>query len=96
MAPEPSEANQIVVPKVILPKKKSAVNGSNGDNGNNGEVYEIMERKDEQQIIAELQGRYLDEFVYEFEQELRQKLWEWIKEPLVKTKRDSRPAVHID
>ena len=33
---------------------------------------------------------------YKLEQELRQKLWEWIKEPLVKTKRDSRPAVHID
>jgi len=63
------KANQIVVPKVILPKKRSAVNGSNGDNGNNGEVYEIMERKDEQQIIAELQGRYLEEFVYEFTQD---------------------------
>lgn len=33
---------------------------------------------------------------YRLEQELRQKLWEWIKEPLAKTKRDSRPAVHID
>ena len=65
------KANQIVIPKVILPKKKPAVNGDNSENGNgnNGEVYEIMERKDEQQIIAELQGRYLDEFVYEFEQE---------------------------
>lgn len=69
-----TKANQVVIPKVSLPRSKSAVNGNNGDNGNgngngNGEIYEIMERKDEQQIVAELQGRYLDEFVYEFEME---------------------------
>ena len=34
---------------------------------------------------------------YELEQELRHKFWEWIKEPeSAKTKRDSRPAAHID
>lgn len=34
---------------------------------------------------------------HELEQELRHKFWEWIKEPeSAKTKRDSRPAAHID
>jgi hypothetical protein len=34
---------------------------------------------------------------HELEQKLRHKFWEWIKEPKsAKTKRDSRPAAHID
>jgi hypothetical protein len=33
-----------------------------------GEKFELMEQKDEQQILAELQGAYLDKFVYSFKQ----------------------------
>jgi len=30
------------------------------------EVYVLMEKRDEEQIVADLEGRYLEEFVYEF------------------------------
>lgn len=32
------------------------------------DVYKLMDLRDEEQIVATLEGRYLDEFVYEFEQ----------------------------
>jgi len=35
------------------------------------EPFEIMERADEEQILAELMGNFLNEFVYEFEQQGR-------------------------
>ena len=57
-----TKANQVVIPKVSLPRRKSAVNGDNhnGNNGNgNGEIYEIMERKDEQNKISFSKGSSL-------------------------------------
>lgn len=57
----------VVIPQVKrLPKREQLVKVENN------QIYEIMERKDEMQIIAELQGKYLDEFVYEFPQEGKQ------------------------
>lgn len=35
---------------------------------NEAEVYQLMERRDEEQIVASLEGKYLDEFVYSFQQ----------------------------
>ena len=47
------------------------------------EEFALMERRDEQQIIAELQGHYLEEFVYSFEQGGRRIIglsWAGVKE----------------
>ncbi|WP_309492761.1 hypothetical protein [Candidatus Hecatella orcuttiae] len=47
------------------------------------DVFAIMERKDEDQIIAELKGAYLDEFVYSFEHGDRRVVglsWSGVKE----------------
>jgi hypothetical protein len=35
---------------------------------NDAEVYQMMDKRDEEQIVASLQGKYLDEFVYSFQQ----------------------------
>ncbi len=63
-----------VVPQVTLPKGRQAKQRTAKtilpaipqDQEN---PYELMERKDDEQILAELQGRFLDEYVYEFPQD---------------------------
>ena len=65
----------IVVPKVALPQKRGRrpaprtqmITPAVTEFQEN--VYELMDRKDDQQILAELQGRFLDEYVYEFPQD---------------------------
>jgi len=70
-----------VVPQVTLPAKKAgraakprvkailpAEPQEPAQNGETG-AYELMERRDDEQILAELQGRFLDEYVYEINQD---------------------------
>jgi len=76
---QPKEAP--VVPQVTLPAKKAgrvakprikailpAETKEPAQNGETG-AYELMERRDDEQILAELQGRFLDEYVYEISQD---------------------------
>ena len=63
----------VTIPTIKLTKKTKKRNIAKSKNNqareDDSQVYEIMERKDEQQIVAELEGRYLEEFVYEFPQD---------------------------
>ncbi len=63
---------QIVKPKVELPeeggmsvkvKSKSAVQVQAPEDQ---DVYVLMDKRDEEQIVSMLEGRFMDEFVYEF------------------------------
>lgn len=71
-----------VVPQVTLPAKKAGRAAKPRtrailppaeikEPAQNGEstAYELMERRDDEQILAELQGRFLDEYVYEINQD---------------------------
>ena len=75
MTEKTTTRKEIVVPQVALPQKRGrrpaprteAVMPAVSEAQEN--VYELMDRKDDQQILAELQGRFLDEYVYEFPQD---------------------------
>ena len=75
MTEKTTTRKEIVVPQVALPQKRGrrpaprteAVMSAVSEAQEN--VYELMDRKDDQQILAELQGRFLDEYVYEFPQD---------------------------
>lgn len=53
----------VEIPRVILPKEPE---GGGEKKEEPGKVFQLMERRDEQQIVDTLMGRYIDEFVYEF------------------------------
>jgi len=56
---------------VIKPelKEKELIKVDNkSTNGDEAESFKIIEKADEEQVLVELKGSFLDEFVYEFEQ----------------------------
>ena len=60
-------------PRVALPEEKregdelrTKVKTVSPTASHDEEVYVLMEKRDEEQIVADLEGRYLEEFVYEF------------------------------
>lgn len=61
----------IMRPKVDLPEEGNSVKvktkqATQVQGPAEQEVYVLMEKRDEEQIVAMLEGRYLEEFVYEF------------------------------
>ena len=61
----------ITRPKVELPKESDAMKvktkpATQVQVQNEQDVYVLMEKRDEEQIVAMLEGRFMDEFVYEF------------------------------
>lgn len=73
--PQPKAAP--VVPQVTLPSKRGRVAKQREVKDGlavlpqepQENAYELMERRDDEQILAELQGRFLDEYVYEINQD---------------------------
>ncbi|MBA7589960.1 hypothetical protein ES708_32059 [subsurface metagenome] len=57
-----------MVTKPELKKKELIKVNNKNTNGNEAEPFTIIEKADEEQVLAELKGSFLDEFVYEFEQ----------------------------
>ena len=64
----PGRSRSLRVPKVTLPKEERDKRKEEKKNLTvaDTEIYEMLDKRDEQQIIQTLQGRYLDEFIYSF------------------------------
>lgn len=56
---------KVKVPSVSIPQKEE---GQSIVPANDAEVFQVVEHRDEEQIIASLEGKYLDEYVYSFQQ----------------------------
>jgi len=56
---------KVKTPQVHIPQKEETTSIVPASEA---ESFQLMERRDEEQIVAALEGKYLDEFVYSFQQ----------------------------
>jgi len=67
MPEKQSPMEGVETPEIVAPAPKSEEDSQALAHVHDAELYLAMEKRDEGQIVAVLEGRYLEEFVYEFE-----------------------------